>query len=203
MKNRCEATTIKGTRCKLSKGSHECFCYMHLKSSVNNEIESVINQNEFVNNEPQNDNCIICMDTIDKKYRLSCAHIFCKTCIGDWVLSNEESNCPICRNHINDTDKLNLKNYMIYKNIWRETTTICYTGDDANGMLDILEVLGIDSKYMVGKYFDNYRWEFIVTRILRNRELYIKYNSLKFIRGTILYKVNELNKDYLSLYKIH
>jgi len=40
-------------------------------------------------------NCSICFDGMVKAVKLPCNHMFCETCVGEWL--EKESTCPICR----------------------------------------------------------------------------------------------------------
>lgn len=55
--------------------------------SINLQMLSNSLQNEF--------KCSICMQVIVNATSLVCSHIFCKTCIDEWLKKNK--NCPSCR----------------------------------------------------------------------------------------------------------
>eukprot|EP01107_Rhizomastix_libera_P013946 TRINITY_DN4111_c0_g1_i1.p1 TRINITY_DN4111_c0_g1~~TRINITY_DN4111_c0_g1_i1.p1 ORF type:complete len:261 (+),score=37.56 TRINITY_DN4111_c0_g1_i1:445-1227(+) len=42
--------------------------------------------------------CPICQDSLDKPIILSCHHIFCEDCIGEWL--SKQNSCPMCRSSI-------------------------------------------------------------------------------------------------------
>jgi hypothetical protein len=80
--SRCEATTLKGRRCKKKK-SDEHFCNIHIPESFP-------------------DNCPVCYNDIQEKVILECNHVFCDECIYKWICRNDCCTCPICRNSITD-----------------------------------------------------------------------------------------------------
>jgi len=51
-----------------------------------------------------NDNCVICMDTVKNPIMLECTHLFCGSCIMNWIQRN--NNCPYCRTRIASYNKL-------------------------------------------------------------------------------------------------
>jgi pyruvate formate-lyase activating enzyme-like uncharacterized protein len=58
----------------------------------------VMNEEDFQNLEKTDseNNCPICfLDTKDNII-LNCKHVFCESCIKEWLIKNK-NNCPICR----------------------------------------------------------------------------------------------------------
>lgn len=48
------------------------------------------------------ESCSICLNSLDEntKTKTPCNHVFCKSCIYEWVRSHT-SNCPTCRTRLN------------------------------------------------------------------------------------------------------
>lgn len=70
------------------------------KYNINNNNTTIINNisNFICNNEEDCNNCIVCMDNInknDKCKKLSCGHIFHSSCIDNWL--SRVLECPMCR----------------------------------------------------------------------------------------------------------
>ena len=70
------------------------------KYNINNNNTTIINNisNFICNNEEDCNNCIVCMDNInknDKCKKLSCGHIFHSSCINNWL--SRVLECPMCR----------------------------------------------------------------------------------------------------------
>jgi hypothetical protein len=86
-KNICEATTLKGKRCKKKKNG-EHFCTIH-----NPDYKRV---------EKEPDICSICLDEPFVKWNLECNHSFCQKCIYTWLCKSAHFDCPMCRKIIND-----------------------------------------------------------------------------------------------------
>tara|TARA_Y100000816_G_C26096178_1_gene580185 strand:+ start:1255 stop:2139 length:885 start_codon:yes stop_codon:yes gene_type:complete len=72
------------------------------KYNINNNNTTIINNiNNFICNNEECNNCIICMDNInknDKCKKLDCGHIFHSSCIDNWLMRVLE--CPMCRKTI-------------------------------------------------------------------------------------------------------
>jgi Ring finger domain len=41
--------------------------------------------------------CPICMDDVTAPVITTCGHVFCRSCIENWLLNNEPAQCPLCR----------------------------------------------------------------------------------------------------------
>ena len=98
--NICEATTLKGKRCKKQRKSDH-FCKIHDPDYKKME-------------------CSICYSDIKKKITLDCDHSFCKECIFTWICKckNNKLSCPLCRNCIKDNDIItNARSYGISKKL--------------------------------------------------------------------------------------
>jgi Zinc finger, C3HC4 type (RING finger) len=57
----------------------------------------------------EDETCVICMDTVNRPKRLPCGHVYCYTCIGEYLkhvinvgytLPWSRMKCPICRRYI-------------------------------------------------------------------------------------------------------
>ena len=46
-----------------------------------------------------NASCPICMETVKHPTKLPCDHVFCETCIAQWLETNQ--TCPVCRSKLN------------------------------------------------------------------------------------------------------
>lgn len=57
------------------------------------EVEEILEQEE--------ENCSICIDSFENKFKLPCGHEFCLECIHSWAVSNRQTlpqpRCPVCR----------------------------------------------------------------------------------------------------------
>ena len=42
--------------------------------------------------------CTICLDEFQHPIILTCKHVFCESCINEWL--NKNTTCPICRTTI-------------------------------------------------------------------------------------------------------
>lgn len=47
---------------------------------------------------PQTRQCTLCLDALKDPSVTQCGHVFCWTCIGDWV--REKAECPLCRREV-------------------------------------------------------------------------------------------------------
>lgn len=50
--------------------------------------------------EKEDNTCLICLHTIENGKRLSCGHIFHKSCLKSWIQSNPNLFCPKCKKPI-------------------------------------------------------------------------------------------------------
>ena len=74
---RCSARTCNGTRCKLSGAP---LCHIH-----ENRAE-----------------CVICINKVSYlNQKLECGHVFCNSCILEWLIDHD--TCPCCRTEVVDT----------------------------------------------------------------------------------------------------
>jgi peroxin-10 len=46
----------------------------------------------------QNRKCTLCLEELKDPSVVGCGHVFCWTCIGDWV--KEKPECPLCRREV-------------------------------------------------------------------------------------------------------
>ena len=76
----CQATTLRGTRCKCKAKNGSDYCFRH-----DNHFE-----------------CSICYTSKKEKTTTKCGHVFCKECIDKWTKDNH--TCPICRSQIREPD---------------------------------------------------------------------------------------------------
>lgn len=69
------------------------------------DIMELLERNTITHNATKEEECVICLDTINKKdivRSLRCIHTFHKECIDEWYKSKIFENliCPICENDI-------------------------------------------------------------------------------------------------------
>ena len=85
----CQATTLKGSRCKKNRINDTCFCRVHT-------VET----------------CSICLKDLawgqGKKLK-DCGHQFCNNCVNHWLVENP--SCPNCRSGINYYDQFSAELY--------------------------------------------------------------------------------------------
>jgi hypothetical protein len=113
-KNICEATTLKGKRCKKKKnGEHFCTIHNPDYKRIEKEIEV----------------CSICLEQPFVKWKLGCNHHFCQECIFTWICKSNNTDCPMCRKFIDDSYlKNNAINYGLNnKLLYRSFITIYKT----------------------------------------------------------------------------
>lgn len=98
MNYRCEATTLRGTRCKKNHIVNTPFCIIH-NSVPKKKID-----------------CGICLENTFKSVKLeNCAHSFCKKCIYKWLY--EHDSCPICRASVNISERATAREYCIHAGV--------------------------------------------------------------------------------------
>jgi len=57
--------------------------------------------------EIDNKTCPICLDIVSHPMMLDCTHVFCASCVINWLLKNNNAKrCPECRAQINSTEQL-------------------------------------------------------------------------------------------------
>lgn len=63
--------------------------------------ESKLSEEDFnkLNRIKQNFECNICMDDKSEGVLLNCNHVFCETCIKQWLINNKKT-CPTCRKEV-------------------------------------------------------------------------------------------------------
>jgi len=58
-----------------------------------------LDENRFVESVDDEFRCSICRDVIEDPIATQCEHVFCKTCINEWI--QKESSCPVDRKTLN------------------------------------------------------------------------------------------------------
>jgi superfamily II DNA or RNA helicase len=139
----------------------------------NNKINDLTERIKSLDN-----NCSICMEKINNPIMLECTHIYCGSCIFNWVRNNK--NCPHCRKSILSYDKLiaivnETKNDNIQDIYTKEETFINIIKNKPNG------------RFLVFSKNDN-GYELIKNKM--NNEN-IKYD---FLKGNTSHMLNVLNK---------
>ena len=131
---RCQATTLKGRRCKKKK-SDEHFCNIHIPKPEQEPL-----------------NCPVCYNDVQESTVLSCNHVFCNDCIFTWICKKNHNNCPICRTEITDLDlKSNAWKYGVEKKLLFVAYTNVY---DVNKLTpeeyDLLKehIITIENKFL-------------------------------------------------------
>lgn len=80
------------------------------------DIIEFLNLERFGKNIYTDESCTICLDTNVKKrkYKTKCDHIYCKTCLFQWL--EKHSKCPICRSNLYDDDEFynHFKSKLVY-----------------------------------------------------------------------------------------
>jgi len=52
--------------------------------------------------------CVICLESVDDPVLTPCTHVFCKACIVRRLATSPESGCPTCGNHVPSNDLIPL-----------------------------------------------------------------------------------------------
>lgn len=88
----CKGLTKKGTSCK-NKGKYDGYCGRHKNKKIKKEKKT----------------CIICLDDITNSYsKLDCNHCYHVMCLFNDItqFKNKNSECPICKSKIPNTEYL-------------------------------------------------------------------------------------------------
>ncbi len=77
-----------------------------------------------------NDECVICLckcgiDSIVTE----CKHIFCYKCLEKWKETNDSTCCPICKNILNNNDRIVSLNGLEYSNLVDLFSSSKYSND--------------------------------------------------------------------------
>ena len=176
----CCATTLKGKRCTktriyTSPGELSNFCLIH------NPIEKIT--------------CSICLEDIKKgktQKLINCAHIFCFTCINEWLLRNE--SCPCCRNKIDVVEKQICTNYGIGVNKIININFITHSFEN----IEIGEKLTFfeysDIFYKCNIYYTSDQWSEFINYIKSNDTVYKIFIKSKKIISTNLIKKHDIEQ---------
>ena len=66
---------------------------------INNQLNKIKDLTERIS-ELSTKTCSICMDLYTKPIMLECTHIYCGSCLINWLSINNNQNCPSCRKTI-------------------------------------------------------------------------------------------------------
>lgn len=128
--------------------------------------------------------CSICLDYINSPIVLDCTHIFCGSCLMNWLTINKLSNCPECRKVISTDNMVAIvenKNNDVNEIIDKQ---VIYSKEDT--FLNIIQNKP-NGKFLVFSRVDN-GFNRIITKMIENN---IKYEELK---GNTSHMMNVLDK---------
>lgn len=75
-----------------------------LLGNVEVGISDIEKVSQLVDETTSNQECHICLDTIQKPRKLICNHIYCDACITTWLTKNK--SCPVCRKDLEELEAL-------------------------------------------------------------------------------------------------
>lgn len=125
-------------------------------------------------------NCSICMDNLKNPIMLECTHLFCGSCIMQWIMTNK--NCPYCRTIIPSYN--NLIAIVNDKNEEEKEEEIIKTKEDT--FISIIKNKP-DGKFLVFTKNDN-GFDIIKKKMIENRISY------EFLKGNTQHMINVLDK---------
>ena len=71
-----------------------------MEKKISKSLEEHLNNIQIFENAEKGHNCPICLEDKGKMEIAlldSCQHLYCSDCIITWIISNPNSNCPLCK----------------------------------------------------------------------------------------------------------
>lgn len=74
-----------------------------IENSVANDVNTDVPATpEIATNDNLTNACLICLDSLNEPVVTLCGHLFCKSCISQWInLKPNSQICPVCKTSIN------------------------------------------------------------------------------------------------------
>jgi len=110
--SRCNLSFYCDKQCQQAhwKSGHKQFCISKAQQllSAQQELNNDKENNDHINDNMNNETCVICQDPLDSECRmLSCFHTFHEKCLHQLIQYGiDQKLCPICRCHTVPTKEL-------------------------------------------------------------------------------------------------